>query len=78
MPQSSKWSPFLGHPHQNSVSTSLPHSSYTRRPSHSSLFEQPNNICWEEKIMQLLIMYFSPLHCYLVIFTPKYLPQHPI
>jgi hypothetical protein len=45
------------------------HPSYMLRPAHSSLFEQPNNICWE-KIMKLPVMYFSPFHCYLVIFTP--------
>ena len=29
-------------------------------------------------IIKLLIMYFSPLPCYLVPLRPKYSPQHPI
>jgi hypothetical protein len=48
------------------------------RPSHSSLFDHPNNIWWGVQIIKLLIMYFSSLPCYLVPLRPKYFPQHPI
>ena len=48
-------------------------------PSHFILdFFDPNNIGWGVDIIQLLILYFSPLPCYLVPLRPKYSPQHPI
>ena len=56
----------------------LPHTCYIPRPSHSSLFDHPNNIGCGVQIMKLLIMQFSPLPCYLIPLRPKYLPQHPI
>ena len=54
-------------PHQNPVDTSsLPHTCYVRRLSHSCTFVHPNNIGWGVQIIKFLIMYFSPLPCYLV------------
>ena len=41
------------------------------RPSHSSRFYNPKNIWWAVQIIQLLIMWFSPLPCYLVPLRPK-------
>ena len=43
--------------HQNPVHAStLSHTRYIRRPSHSSRFYHPHNIRWGVKIIQLLIM----------------------
>jgi hypothetical protein len=36
------------------------------RPSHSSRFFHPHSSGWAVQIMELLIMKFSPLPCYLV------------
>ena len=40
-------------------------------PSHYSWFHHPNNIWWAIQIIKLLIMYFSPLLCYLVPLRPN-------
>jgi hypothetical protein len=45
------------------------------RPPHSSWFDHLNNIWWW---VQILVMHYSTLPCYLVPFRPKYPPQHPI
>jgi hypothetical protein len=42
------------------------------RPSHSSLFEQPNNIWWGVLVTKLHIMQFSPFRCYLVLLGSKF------
>jgi hypothetical protein len=56
-PGSPKWSLSLRFPHQNLVYASLhPRTRYLPRPSHSSLFYQPNNIWWAVQIIKLLIM----------------------
>jgi hypothetical protein len=79
MPGSSKWSLCFRFSHQNPVSTSpLPHKCYMPCPSHSSRFNHPNNIWWRVQIINLLIMQFSPLPCYLVLLRSKYSPQYPI
>jgi hypothetical protein len=69
-PGSSKWSLSLRFLHQNHVRTSRPHTCYIRRPSHSYWFDHPNNIWSAVQIIKLLIMYFSPLPCYLVPLGP--------
>jgi len=56
----------------------IPHTHYMPHPSHSSRFYHPKNIGWAVQITKLLIMYFSPISCYLVPLRPKYSPQHPI
>ena len=57
---------------------SSPQKCYMPNPSHSSLFYHPNNTGWEVQIIKLLIMYFSPLTCYLIPLRPKYSLQHHI
>ena len=44
----------------------------------SSWFYRPIYVLWGVQIIKLLVMYFSPLPCYLVLLRTKYLPQHPI
>ena len=44
--------------------------------SHSSRFDHPNNTGWD--IQKLLIMWFSPIPCYLVPPRSKYSPQQLI
>ena len=65
---------FLRFPHQNPVYASpLPHTRYMSRPSHSSRFYHTKNNGWAVHIIKLLIVYFSPLPCYLVPFTTNIL-----
>ena len=45
------------------------------RPFYSK-FHHPNSIWWGVQFIQLLIIQFSPLPCYLVPLRPKYSPQH--
>ena len=56
-PGSHKWSFFLTCFHQHPLCTSLlPRTYYMPRPSHSILFDRPNNIWWGVQIVELLIM----------------------
>ena len=56
---------------------SLPLTCYMSYTSHFSSFDHPN-IWWGVQSIKLLVMYSSPLPCYLVPLRPKYPPQHPI
>jgi hypothetical protein len=68
----------LRFPHLNPIYTSpLPHTCYMPRQFHSSRFDHPNNIWWEQ-IVKFLVMYSSLLPYYLVPLKSKYSPQHPI
>jgi hypothetical protein len=50
-----KWSLSLRFSHHNPVYASpLLHTCYMLRPSHSSLFDHPNNIVWAVQIIKLL------------------------
>ena len=72
-PGSFKWSLSFRLPHQNPAYKSpLSHTCYVTHPSHSSQFDNANNIRWGVRITQLLSMQFSPLSCYLVPLRPKY------
>jgi len=56
-PGSFKWSLPHSFPHQNPVWASpLPHTCYMPHPSHSSRFDQPNNIWWGVRIIKLLVL----------------------
>jgi hypothetical protein len=71
--------PYIRFPHQNSVGTSpVPYMCHTPRPSYASWFYQPNNILIGVQIIKWLITPSSPLPCYLVPLTTKYLTLHPI
>ena len=47
-------------------------------PSPSPLFRHQKIVWWAVQIIKLLVMYSSPLPCYLVPLGPKYSPQPPI
>ena len=67
MPRSSKCSHSIRFPHQNPVYIStLRCTCHVPRPTHSSRFDHTNNPGWGVQIIKLLIMYFSPLLCYLI------------
>ena len=42
-----------------------------------SQFYHPNNVGWGVQIIKLLIMWYSPLPCYLIPLRPKYSPLQP-
>jgi len=72
-PGASNWSLSLRFPHHNTVYASpLTHTCYIPRPSHSSRFNHPNNTGWGVQIIKFLVMWRSPLPCYLVPLRPKY------
>ena len=56
----------------NTLYARLPHMCYMPCPSHSSWFDHLNNIWWGVQNIKLLVMYSSPLPCYLVP------PEHPV
>jgi hypothetical protein len=72
---SSKWSPFFRSLHQNHVRTScLP---YVLHDPPISFLKDQQNIWRKVHVMNLLVMWSSPVPSYLVPRTPKYLLLHP-
>ena len=58
---SSKCSPSLSSPHQNSVRLSLlPHTCHIHGPSHYYCSDEPNNIWWAVQTMKLLLKQCTP------------------
>ena len=78
--RSSRWSFTFMSLHNNPVCTCpLPPTCHMPHPTHySSLFNQPDNVCWEIQIMKLICMQFPPVSCYLLPLRHKYLPEHPV
>ena len=71
---SSKWSLSFGSPPPKPY-MHLPCSPYVPRATPFSffLFDYANNIWWAVETTKPLVIYFSPLPCYLVRLRPKYL-----
>ena len=66
-PRSSRWSLFLGFPHQKPVYISpRPHSCYVFCHSYSSWFDHPNHFRWGVQIANILVMQSLSLLCYSV------------
>jgi len=66
MPGSHQWSLSLRFPHQNPThASSLPHTHYMPRPSHSSRFDHPNSIEWGVQNIKPLKPELNPI-CYLL------------
>jgi len=76
--RSYKWSVSFRFHHWNPVCNyPTPDTCYILRPTHSYRFDHPNYIWWGVHIIKVLTAQSSPLPCYLVPITPKYLSRHP-
>ena len=72
-PSFCKWSLSITSHQQIPLCTScMSHTCHMPRPSHSSWFNDPNNIGWGANYA----VFSSPYH--LVPLRPKYIPQHPL
>jgi hypothetical protein len=67
-PGTSKLSSFFRLLHQTLFAALSPHTCYMPHPSHSSLFHHWNDIFCG---VQIVVMLFSPLSCYLLILLPS-------
>jgi hypothetical protein len=71
MPRSSEWHLQFRPSNRNLVCIShLPPAHYMPHPSDSSSFDH-SNMWWKVRIMELLIMQFSPFSCHLIPLRPK-------
>jgi len=77
-PWFSKCYPFLRSSNSNPLRTSSPPTCYMLLPSHASWFNHSNNIWWGVQIINLIVMYSSPLPCNPFPLRPKYFPTHPV
>jgi hypothetical protein len=75
-PRSSKCSFAQVSQPKSCIHLSPPHTCYIRSPS--PRFDHLKHILWGLQIIKLLIMWFSPLPCYLVPLRPKYSSQRAI
>ena len=76
---SSKWSHSLRFPHQKPVhALTFPHTRYMPRPSHSSRFNDPNNIWWQYRSLSFTLRSFLHSPVFLVPLRPNYCTQYPI
>jgi len=66
-----------GYSHQEPVCISLPPYLPYACSSHPAWFDYPNNMCWQVRIMKLL-MHSSLATCYFFRLKSEYLPQHPV
>ena len=78
-PRSFKWCLSLRFPPTKTLYTpAAPHTCYMPRPSRFSLFDYQNSIWWSVQIIMLPVMQSSPVPCYFVSLSSKYLSQDPI
>ena len=71
MYKSSRQSISFSFDHQTPVGPSPVPCTWHACPSHSSLFHQTDNTAWGDKILEFLIMQFSPVSCYVLLMLDR-------
>ena len=72
------WSLFFRSPRQIPIRPSFPHTCHMFRLSHFYWWDGMINIWWGVQVIELSVMYSSPLSCRLVPLRFKNFPQYPI